>query len=77
MRVFKIKQQTKSVTFELKLLEYLKAHLIVYAALLKSASDNAKLTRIINIEKYKNQNYIIEKILEKNQINKTDHYLVK
>ena len=31
----------------------------------------------MNIEKYENQNYIIERILKKNQINEIDHYLVK
>ena len=77
MRVFKIKQQIKSIIFELKLLEHFKAHFIVHAALLKSVSDNAKLTRIMNIEEYKNQNYIVKKILEKNQINKINHYFVK
>jgi len=65
------------VTFELELSEHSKAHLIVHAALLKSASDKAKLTKIMNIKKYENQNYVIEKILKKNQIDETDHYLVK
>ena len=77
MRAFKIKQQTESVTFELELSEHSKAHLIVQAALLKSASDKAKLAKIMNVEEYENQNYIIKKILEKNQINKTNYYLVK
>ena len=65
MRVFKIKQQIRSMTFELELSEHSKAHFIVHAALLKSASDKAKLTKIMNIEEYENQNYIVEKILEK------------
>ena len=77
MRAFKIKQQIRSVTFELELSEHFKAHLIVHTALLKSASDKAKLTRIMNIEKYENQNYVVKKILEKDQINNTNHYLVK
>ena len=77
MKAFKIKQQIESVTFELELSEHFKAHLIVHIMLLKSASDNAKLTKIINVEKYKNQNYVVKKILEKNQINETDYYLVK
>ena len=77
MRAFKIKWQIESVTFELELSKYSKAHLIVHAALMKSASDNAKLAKIINVEKYENQNYVIEKILAKNQINKKNHYLVK
>ena len=50
---------------------------MVHAVLLKSASDNAKLVKIINVKQYENQNYVVEKILEKNQINKTDYYLVK
>ena len=77
MRAFKIKQQTESVTFELKLSKHFKAHLIVHTALLKSASDKAKLTKIMNVKEYENQNYVVKKILKKNQIDKTDHYLVK
>ena len=77
MRAFKIKQQTELITFELELSKYFKAHFIVHAALLESASENTKLTKIINVKKYKNQNYIVERILERNQINKINHYLVK
>ena len=77
MRAFKIKQQIRLVTFELELSEHFKAHLIVHAALLESASDKVKLTKIMNVEKYENQNYVVEKILKKNQINETNHYLVK
>ena len=66
MKAFKIKQQIRSVTFELELSEHFKAHLIVHAALLKSASDKAKLVKIMNVEEYENQNYVVEKILEKN-----------
>ena len=77
MRAFKIKQQTESVTFELELSKHFKAHLIVHAALMKSASNNTRLVRIMNIKKYENQNYVVEKILKKNQINKTDYYFVK
>ena len=65
------------MTFKLKLLKHSKAHLIVHIILMKSASDNTKLMRIMNIKKYENQNYVVEKILEKNQIDETDHYLVK
>src|SRR5436190_7801615 len=65
MKVFKIKQQIKLMTFELKLSKYSKTHLIIHAALLESASENAKLAKIINVEEYKNQNYIIKKILKK------------
>src|SRR6266496_4103634 len=67
MRAFKVKQQTESVTFELELSEHSKAHLIVHITLLKSASDNTKLMKIMNVKKYENQNYVVEKILEKNQ----------
>ena len=77
MKIFKVKQQTESVTFELELLKHSKAHLIVHITLLKSASDNTRLTRIMNIKKYKNQNYVVKKILEKNQINKINHYFIK
>ena len=65
------------MTFELELFKHFKAHLIVHTALLESASDNAKLVRIMNVEKYENQNYVVEKILKKNQIDEADHYLVK
>ena len=63
--------------FELKLSKYFKAHLIIHIILLESASDNTKITRIMNVKKYKNQNYIVEKILAKNQINRKNHYFVK
>ena len=65
------------MTFKLELSEHSKAHLIVHTALLKSASDKAKLMKIMNIKKYENQNYVVKKILEKNQINETDYYLIK
>ena len=52
--------------FKLKLFKYFKAHLIIHIALLESASDNTKLAKIMNIEEYENQNYIIKKILKKN-----------
>ena len=45
--------------------------------LLESASENAKLAKIMNIEEYENQNYVIERILMKDQIDKIDHYFVK
>ena len=51
--------------FELELFKQFKAHLIVHVTLLESASENTKLTKIINVEKYKNQNYIVKKILKK------------
>ena len=44
---------------------------------MKSASENTRLTKIMNIEEYKNQDYIVEKILKKDQINKINHYFVK
>ena len=74
---FKIKQQTELVTFKLELSKYFKTHFIIHTALMKSALENTKLTKIMNAEKYENQNYIVEKILAKNQINKINHYLVK
>ena len=77
IRAFRVKQQTESVTFELELSRHSKAHFIVHIALIKSASDNTKLAKIMNVEKYENQNYIVKKILEKNQINETNHYFVK
>jgi len=65
------------VTFKLELFKHSKAHLIIHTALLESASENTKLTKIMNVKKYENQNYVVEKILEKNQINEMNHYLVK
>ena len=65
------------MTFKLELFKHFKAHFIIYIILLELASENAKLIKIINIKKYKNQNYIIKKILKKNQINKKNHYFVK
>ena len=63
--------------FELELSEHSKTHLIIHAVLLKSASDNAKLARIMNVKEYENQNYVVEKILKKDQINEADHYFIK
>ena len=65
------------MTFELELSKHSKAHLIVHVMLIKSASDNTKLAKIMNIEEYENQNYVVEKILKKNQIDEINHYLVK
>ena len=65
------------MTFELELSEHFKAHFIIHVMLLKSASDNTKLTKIMNVKKYENQNYVVKKILEKNQINKINYYFVK
>ena len=67
----------KLVTFKLELFKHSKTHLIVHITLLESASDNTKLAKIMNIKKYKNQNYVVEKILEKNQIDETNYYLIK
>ena len=77
MKAFKVKWQTESVTFELELSEYSKAHFIIHAILLETVSDNVKITKIMNVEEYKNQNYVVKKILEKNQIDKINYYLVK
>ena len=65
------------MTFELELFKYFKAHFIVHITLLKSASENTKLAKIMNVEEYENQNYVVEKILKKNQIDKINYYLVK
>ena len=62
---------------KLKLLKHFKTHFIIHITLLESASDNTKLAKIMNVEKYENQNYVVEKILKKNQINEINHYLVK
>ena len=65
------------MTFKLELFKHSKTHFIVHITLLKSASDNTKLMKIMNIKEYENQNYVVEKILEKNQIDEMNHYLVK
>ena len=65
------------MTFKLELFKHFKTHLIIHAALLESASDNTKLVKIMNVEEYEDQDYIIEKILERDQINEINHYLVK
>ena len=65
------------MTFKLKLSKHSKAYFIIHVILLESASDNAKLTKIMNVEKYENQNYIVKKILKKDQINRINYYLVK
>ena len=77
MRAFRVKWQTELMTFELELSKYFKTHFIIYVTLIESASENAKLTKIMNVERYKNQNYIVKKILKKNQIDETNHYFVK
>ena len=63
--------------FKLKLSKYFKTHFIVHIILLEFTSENAKLTKIMNIEEYEDQNYIVKKILTKNQINEKIHYLIK
>ena len=65
------------MTFELELFKHSKAHLIVHTALLESASENARLAKIMNVEEYKNQDYVVERILKKNQIKEKNHYFVK
>ena len=65
MRAFKIKQQIELITFELELSKYFKTHLIVHVMLLKSASDNAKLARIMNVEEYENQDYVVKNYQKK------------
>ena len=65
------------MTFKLELSKHSKTHLIIHTALLKSASDNTKLTKIMNVKEYENQNYIVKKILERNQINRINYYFVK
>ena len=65
------------MTFKLELSKHFKTYFIIHITLLESASENAKLAKIMNIKKYKNQNYIIKKILKRNQIDKINHYLIK
>ena len=65
------------MTFELELSKHSKTYFIIHIALIKSASENVKLAKIMNVEEYENQDYIVERILEKNQIDEINHYLVK
>ena len=65
------------MTFKLELSKHSKTHLIIHITLLESVSENTKLVKIMNIKEYENQNYIIKKVLAKNQINRIDHYLIK
>ena len=65
------------MTFKLELFKHSKTHLIIHTVLLESASENTKLTKIMNVKKYENQDYVVERILKKDQINKINHYLVK
>ena len=45
--------------------------------LLEFVSENTRIARIMNTEEYKNQNYIVEKILTKNQIDEINYYFIK
>ena len=67
----------KSVTFKIELSEHSKAHLIIQITLLELTSENTRIVKIINVKEYENQDYIIERILAKDQINRIDYYLVK
>ncbi len=53
------------MTFELELFKHSKTHLIVHVILLESVSESIKLMKIMNVEEYENQDYIIERILER------------
>ena len=45
MRTFKIKWQTKSITFELELLKHFKIHFIIHIVLLELVLENTKFTK--------------------------------
>ena len=77
LEAFRIKKQHESMTFELELLKETRIHSIFHAALIESASDNALIAKIMNIEEYKDQDYDIESILVQEEINEETHYLIK
>ena len=77
LEAFRIKKQHESVTFELKLFKETRVYSIFHAALIESASDNALIAKIMNIEEYKDQDYDIESILVQEEINEETHYLMK
>ena len=64
--LFFIKQQKKSVNYELNLFSNIKIHSIFYVSLLKSANPKTFIQNIFYVQ-YKNENkYEIEKILAQN-----------
>ena len=65
------------MTFKLKLFKEMKIHSIFHAALIESASDNVSIAKIMNVKKYKNQDYDVEKILAQEEIDEETHYLMK
>ena len=50
---------------------------VFHALLLEPTPANAPLARIMDAEKYEDQNYYVEKVLDQEQIDGQTHYFVK
>ena len=74
---YKILEKTESVNFKLKLSQSSKIHSVFHATVLESASDKISEINIMNMKKYKNQEYTVERILAKQELKKQEEYLVK
>ena len=62
------------MTFELKLSrDIILVYPVFHIVLLKPAPENTLLAKIIDIERYKDQDYKIKRILAKNKINRVNH----
>ena len=61
------------MNFELELSKYFKIYSNFYVSLLKSASANIPLIKIMNCEEYEDQDYKVEKILDQQKIDGKDH----
>ena len=75
---FKVLRNIKNINYEFKLSKTIKRkHLIFHVSLLKSA--HSETSNIIISKEYieSNKEYKIEKILNKQLINKKPHYLIK
>ena len=62
LRLFKIKKVIGKINYELELSQKMKIHPVFHVFLLKSASQNAKMTQV---EIESDQKYKIQRILEK------------
>ena len=60
--------------FKLKLSrEIISVYPVFHTVLFKLVPENISLAKIIDIERYKNQDYKIKRILAKNKINRVNH----
>lgn len=72
--LFKIKKQLGTLNYKLELLKTMKIHPIFHVALLEKAPQNIKYKKV---EMKPEMEYEIERILDHNQIEGKEHYLVK